>query len=140
MPRMLSKSLFNRCIHTIYEFFIYLFFNIAEVINRIILSSEYIIDSFSVLVCVNTRIARSRIVKGNQFRGFKASLRKYFYGITIQVIATVDGNPVEFAILPGSFHYFDGMKNMFFNLPEGSILYGDSAYKDYNYEEYCLEA
>jgi len=140
MPRMLSKSRFNRRIHAIYDLIINLFFNLSEVIKRINLSCEYIIDSFPVPVCENIRIARSRIVKGEQFRGFKASLRKYFYGFTVQVIATVDGIPVEFAIIPGSFHDIDGMKNMFFNLPQGSTLYGDSAYTDYNYEEDCLEA
>jgi len=67
-------------------------------------------------------------------------LRKYFYSFTIQVIETVDGISVEFAILPGSYHDIDGMKNMFFNLPEGSIIYGDSAFTDYNFEEVCLEA
>jgi hypothetical protein len=139
MPRMLSKSRFNRRIHAIYELIIDLFFHIAEVIKKINLTSEYIIDSFPVSVCENIRIARSRIIKGKQFRGFKPSMRKYFYGFTIQVIATVDGVPVEFAILPGSYHDIDGMKNMFFNLPEGSILYGDSAYTDYHYEEDCLE-
>lgn len=140
MPQMLSKSRFNRRIHAIYELIINLFFNIAEVIKKINITSEYIIDSFPVSVCENIRIARSRIIQGNQYRGYKPSLRKYFYGFTIQVIATVDGVPVEFAILPGSYHDIDGMKNMFFNLPEGSIIYGDSAYTDYNYEENCLEA
>src|SRR4030042_1930142 len=127
MPKMLSKSRFNRRIHAIYELIISLFFDIAKIIKKINITSEYIIDSFPVPVCENVRIARSRIVEGNQFRGYKPSLRKYFYGFTIQVIATVDGIPVEFAILPGSYHDVDGMKNMFFNLPEGSILYGDSA-------------
>jgi len=140
MPRMLGKSRFNRRIHAIYELIIDLFFNIAEVIKKINISSEYIIDSFPTPVCENIRICRSRIIKGEQFRGFKPSLRKYFYGFTVQVIATVDGIPVEFAILPGSYHDIDGMKNMFFNLPEGCTLYGDSAYTDYNYEENCLDA
>src|SRR4030066_733024 len=140
MPRMLGKSRFNRRIHAIYELIIDLFFNIAEVIKKINISSEYIIDSFPAPVCENIRISRSRIIKGNQYRGYKPSLRKYFYGFTIQVIATVYGIPVEFAILPGSYHDIDGMKNMFFNLPQGSILYGDSAYTDYKYEEDCLEA
>ena len=108
MPRMLSKSRFNRRIHAIYELIINLFFSIAEVIKKINITSEYIIDSFPVSVCENIRIARSRIVKGNQYRGYKPSLRKYFYGFTIQVIATVDGIPVEFAILPGSYHDIDG--------------------------------
>ena len=47
---------------------------------------------------------------------------------SVQVIATVDGIPFEFAILPGSTHDNDGMKNMNFNIPESSILYGNSAY------------
>jgi len=41
-------------------------------------------------------------------------MRKYFFGFSVQVIATVDGIPVEFAMLPGCYHDIDGMKNMFF--------------------------
>jgi hypothetical protein len=140
MPKMLSKSRFNRRIHAIYELIITLFFDLAEVIKKINITSEYIIDSFPVSVCENIRIQRCKIIKGNQYRGRKASLKKYFFGFTIQVIVTVDGTPVEFAILPGSYHDIIGMRNMFFNLPEGSILYGDNAYTDYDYEDDCLEA
>lgn len=139
MPGMLGKSRFNRRIHAIFEFITDLFFNIAETIKKINISSEYIIDSFPTPVCENIRICHSRIIKGEEYRGFKPSLRKYFYGFTIQVIATVDGTPVEFAILPGSYHDMDGLKHMYCNLPEGSILYGDSAYTDYSYEDNCLE-
>ena len=67
-------------------------------------------------------------------------MRKYFYGFTVQVITTVDGIPVEFAMLPGCYHDMDGMRNMFFNLPENSIVYGDSAYTDYYNEQVCSEA
>jgi len=140
MPKMLGKSRFNRRIHAIFELIIDIFFNVAEVIKKMNISSEYIIDSFPISVCENIRIPRSKIVKGKQYRGRKASLKKYFYGFTIQVIVTVDGIPVEFAILPGSYHDIIGMRNMFFNLPENSILYGDNAYTDYDYEDDCLEA
>jgi len=140
IPGMLSKSRFNRRIHSIFELIIDLFLNIADIIKRLNISSEYIIDSFPVATCENIRICRSRIIKGKQYRGFKASMRKYFYGFTVQVITTVDGIPVEFAMLPGCYHDIDGMKNMLFNLPEGSTLYGDSAYTDYNYEQVCMDA
>ncbi|NLO00901.1 MAG: hypothetical protein GX126_01095 [Bacteroidales bacterium] len=90
MPAMLSKSRFNRRIHAIFELITNLFFSIAEVLKRINISSEYIIDSFPVPVCENIRISRSRIVKGEQYRDYKPSMRKYFYGFTVQVIATVD--------------------------------------------------
>lgn len=140
IPGMLSKSRFNRRIHSIFEFIIDLFLNIADIIKKLNISSEYTIDSFPVSTCENIRICRSKIIKGNQYRGYKASMRKYFYGFTVQVIATVDGIPVEFAMLPGCYHDIDGMKNMLFNLPEDSTLYGDSAYTDYNYEQVCMDA
>ena len=140
IPGMLSKSRFNRRIHSIFELIIDLFLNIADIIKRLNISSEYIIDSFPVATCENIRICRSRIIKGKQYRGFKASMKKYFYGFTVQVITTVDGIPVEFAMLPGCYHDIDGMKNMLFNLPEESTLYGDSAYTDYNYEQVCMDA
>jgi hypothetical protein len=139
-PRMLSKSRFNRRIHSIFELIIDLFSNTAEIIKMLNIKSEYIIDSFPVATCDNIRICRSRLIKGKQYRGYKPSMRKYFYGFSVQVIATVDGIPVEFAMLPGCYHDIDGMKNMFFNLPEESTVYGDSAYTDYNYEQVCEEA
>jgi len=139
-PRMLSKSRFNRRIHSIFELIIDLFSNTAEIIKSLNISSEYIIDSFPVATCDNIRICRSKLIKGKQYRGYKPSMRKYFYGFTVQVIATVDGIPVEFAMLPGCYHDIDGMKNMFFNLPEDTTVYGDSAYTDYNYEQVCIEA
>ena len=43
-------------------------------------------------------------------------------------------------MLPGCYHDIDGMKNMFFNLPENSTVYGDSAYTDYNCEDIWNEA
>lgn len=56
MPGILSKSRFNRRIHAIYDLITNMFFNIAEVIKKINVSSEYIIDSFPVPVCENIRI------------------------------------------------------------------------------------
>ena len=140
IPDMLSKSRFNRRIHSIFEFIIDLFLNIADIIKKLNISSEYTIDSFPVSTCENIRICRSKIIRGSQYRGYKASMRKYFYGFTVQVIATVDGIPVEFAMLPGCYHDIDGMKNMLFNLPKDSTLYGDSAYTDYSYEQVCMDA
>jgi hypothetical protein len=139
-PGMLSKSRFNRRIHSIFELIIDLFSNTAEIIKKLNIKSEYIIDSFPVATCDNIRICRSRLITGKQYRGYKPSMRKYFYGFSVQVIATVDGIPVEFAMLPGCYHDIDGMKNMYFNLPEDSTVYGDSAYTDYNYEQVCVEA
>ena len=139
-PNMLGKSRFNRRIHSVFELIIDLFSNIAELIKKLNLSSKYSIDSFPVATCENIRICRSKLIKGAQYRGYKPSMRKYFYGFTVQVIATVDGIPVEFAMLPGCYHDIDGMKNMYFNLPENSTVYGDSAYTDYVFEDIWNQA
>lgn len=135
----LSKSRFNRRVHAVLELLINLFFGISQAVKQINIQSHYTIDSFPVSVCENIRINRSRIVQGKIYRGYKASKRQYFYGFTVQVIATVDGIPVEFVILPGSIHDCGAMKNMSFNLPEKSIVYGDSAYTDYWFEEMIKE-
>ncbi len=58
-------------------------------------------------------------------------MRKYNYGFSIKVIATEDGIPVEFTLLPGCYHDIDGMNDMLINLPENSTVFGDSDYTDY---------
>lgn len=140
MPKMLGKSRFNRRIHSILDLIINLFFKISAAIKKLCITSEYAIDSFPVAVCENIRIARSRIIKGKVYRGFKASKRQYFYGFAVQVIATIDGIPVEFAIHPGSIHDSEGMKMLFFEMLENSTIYGDSAYTDYLFEEILKES
>lgn len=139
MPGMLGKSRFNRRIHALLDLIADLFLHIGEAVKMLNISSEYAIDSFPVPACENIRIKRSRIIKGKEFRGYKASMRKYFYGFTVQVVATVDGTPVEFIIHPGSWHDIDGLKSMILNLPDGSKLFGDSAYTDYSIEDEILE-
>jgi len=135
-----GKSRFNRRLHAVFDLITNLFFGIAEVVKGINIQSYYTIDSFPVSVCEKVRINRSKIVTGEIYRGYKASKRDYFYGFTVQVIATVDGIPVEFALTPGSVHDSKGMKNLFFNLPSGSTVYGDSGYTDYTFEDEIKDA
>lgn len=116
-----------------------LFYGIAEAVKRINIQSHYTIDSFPVSVCENIRIKRSKIIKGEVYRCYKASKRVFSYGFSVQVIATVDGIPVEFAFLPGSIYDSKAMKTMYFNLPEGSVVYGDSGYTDYTFEDQIKE-
>ena len=57
MPGILSKSRFNQREHLIFELIIDLFSHIADIIKRLNISSEYIIDSFPVAVCENIHIS-----------------------------------------------------------------------------------
>jgi hypothetical protein len=42
---------------------------------------------------------------------------------------------VELAILKGIYQYIVEIRNMFFSLSSGSILYSDNSYADYNYDD-----
>ena len=55
------------------------------------------------------------------------------------MISTIKREPVEFIFTPGSYHDVVGFKQMDLNLPEGSILHGDAAYTDYEYEDLLKE-
>ncbi|GAB6120166.1 IS982-like element ISEfm1 family transposase [Dysgonomonas termitidis] len=135
MPRMLGKSRFNRRLHNIGEFLSQLFFYTGQAIKGMSLETTYSIDSFPVEVCHNIRISRSRIVKGEQYRGKCASKRVYFYGFKVHMIVTSDGIPVEFTFTAGGIHDIDGIKQLPVNLPDGSQLLADSAYTDYLLED-----
>ncbi len=135
MPNMLSKSRFNRRMHAIAELIVMLFSQIGQALKHLTINTIYIINSFSVSVCHNIRINRSRLLKGRQYRGYNASKRCYFYGFKVHVIVTAEGIPVEYSFTAGSVHDLDGMKQMPLLLPEGSSLLADSAYTDYTLEE-----
>ncbi|MEJ7664767.1 MAG: transposase [Hymenobacter sp.] len=59
--------------------------------------ARYVIDSFPVAVCHNTRIPRCKLLTGKAYHGRCASKRCWFYGLKVQVVATSDGVPVEYS-------------------------------------------
>ncbi len=79
-----------------------LFFQIGQYLKTVAGASDYVVDSFPVAICDNIRIKRCKILKGEQFRGKHASMRRYFYGVKVQVLTTTNGIPVEFCFVPGS--------------------------------------
>jgi hypothetical protein len=139
MPAMLGKSRFNRRMHQIVELLSELFFHTGQAIKELNLQSVYSIDSFSVAVCQNIRIANSRIGKEKEYRGHCVSKRCWFYGFKVHMIVTSDGIPVEFTFTAGSKHDLDGLRQLPVNLPEGSEVLADSACTDYLMEEMLSE-
>jgi hypothetical protein len=135
MPRMLSKSRFNRRMHQIGELLSELFLYTGEAVKSLNIASTYCIDSFPAAVCHNIRIPRCRIVQGKEHRGYCASKRSYFFGFKVHVVVTSEGIPVEYTFTVGSAHDLDGMKQLPLNLPPQSELMGDSAYTDYLLED-----
>lgn len=101
IPKMLDKSRFNRRLHQIKEFFHLIFSQIAKYIKSISSCLDYIIDSFPVSLCDHIRIFRNERAKEIKYRGSTASMKRYFYGIKVQLITTDKGIPVDFHFTVG---------------------------------------
>jgi hypothetical protein len=135
MPHMVSKSRFSRRLHRIKELFIILFNLLGQTWKMLNTDAIYVIDSLPVAVCDNIRIRRAKIYSDEHFRGYQASKKRYFYGLKIHLMVTHDGQPVECFLTPGSFGDVDALKYYTYELPEGSIIYADKAYNDYEIED-----
>jgi len=99
----------------------------------------YVIDSLPVAVCDNIRISRSKLYPDTKFRGYIASKKRYFYGLKIHLMVTQEGHPVELFLTHGGFGDVDALKCYAYNLPDGSIIYADRAYNDYEIEDLLKE-
>lgn len=139
-PAMLDKSRFNRRLHGLGDFLFQLFFQVGQHLKIIAGASDYVIDSFPVAVCDNIRISRCRLLKGEQYRGRHASMRRYFYGVKVQVLTTGSGIPVEFCFVPGSESDVQALKKLPMSVAPESSIYADSGYTDYTIEDDAREA
>lgn len=128
MPRMLSRSRLSRRLSRLSELVAQLFNQLGSVLKEMNVESRYSLDSFPVAVCDNIRISRCRLAQGAHFRGYVASKRRYFYGVRVQVMITVDGVPVEFSIMPGSLPDIEGLSELPLALPRGAQVAADAAY------------
>ena len=88
-----SKSRFSRRLHPIpeslWQFALHV---LAQVKER---TTAFLVDSFPVPVCKNVRIKRCKIYKTEEYRGYTASKKEYFYGLKVCLIVTDTGRPVE---------------------------------------------
>lgn len=139
MPKMLSKSRFNRRLHRISHLLDTLFSILAETWKVLNEENHYSLDTFPVPVCDNIRISRAKIYQTEDFRGYTASKRRYFYGLKLHLLVTEAGHPVEFFLTPGATADVSGLKTFSFDLPEGSTIFGDKAYNDYLVEDLLAE-
>ncbi len=139
VPGMLDKSRFTRRLHHLQDVLFAMFYQVGHCFKQVSGTLDYVIDSFPVAVCDNIRINNCRLLKGEQWRGYTASMRRYFYGVKIQLLTTSDGIPVEFCFVPGSEHDSQSLQQIPLNLPEGSRVYGDSAYTNYDIEDMLKE-
>jgi len=140
IPDMLSKSQFNRRLHSLDDELIFIFCYFSELWKKLNKENIYLIDSFPVAVCENCRIPRCKIYTKDFYRGYQASKKRYFFGLKVHLIVTLDGRPVEVLITEGSYSDVCTLKDFNFDLEIGSKLYCDKAYNDYFMEDLFLEA
>lgn len=135
-PGMLSKSQFNRRMHSIKDLIVEVFELFSIAIKEMNERQYYLLDSFPVKVCHNIRISRNRLLGVNKvFRGKNTSKREYFYGFKVGVLCTEAGIPVEIAFLPGAYHDAQFLNRMDFNIVPQASIFGDAAFENHDLED-----
>jgi hypothetical protein len=140
IPHMLSRSRLNRRLHRLKPLFLTLFDLLGHTWKQLNTESVYIIDSFPITACDNYRIPRARLYQHQAYRGYIAGKKRYFYGLKLHLMVTKDGQPVECFLTPGSFSDVRALKTFQFDVPNGSDVYADKAYNDYELEDILVEA
>ena len=135
VPAMLAKSRFNRRLHQLSELLFSIFYQIGHYLKSMAGASEYMIDSFPVAVCDNIWISRCKLLQGKQ-----SSMRRYFYGVKVQVLVNSQGIPVEFGFVPGCESDVRALKKLPLAVSTESKIYGDVAYTDYQTEDDMRDA
>ena len=136
----LDKSGFCRRLHRLQEALVALFVAFGQRLKDLDTSSHYVLDSFPVAVCHNTRIGRCNLLTGKDYRGRCASKRSWFYGFKVQLVLTAEGVPVDCYIHAGSEADIVGLRALSPELPAGRVLYADAGYTDYAWEDLFEEA
>jgi hypothetical protein len=135
MPKMLDKSRFSRRIHKCWGLLYDVFICLGSYLKEFKCEMRYILDSFPVAVCDNMRISRSKMIKGEKWRGYTASMRRYFYGVKVQLLVSENGIPIQFHFVPGKTADVKGLERLIEGLPPEASIYGDSAYTNYKIED-----
>jgi hypothetical protein len=138
--RPLHKSNFSRQLHRLRDVLDELFARFGQVLRDLNTEARYVLDSFPVAACHNTRIGCCKLLQGKAYRGRCASKRQWFYGVKVQVVATRDGLPIAYHLHPGSEADMTGLRQLDPDLPQGSVLYTDAGYTDYAHEDVFEEA
>ncbi len=68
------------------------------------------------------------------------SKRRYFYGVRVQLLATSNGIPIEFCILPGACSDLQGLAELALDLPENVELFARGGYNFYEWEDYLRDS
>ena len=82
-----------------------------------------------------TKAFAQEFFKGKQYHGYSASKKQFYFGIKVHMVITSEGIPIEFSITPASMSDIRSLQNFSLDLPKNSILMGDKAYTNYQFED-----
>lgn len=142
----IDKSRLNRRIHAIEpKLWRVLFELLAQAFKERNANQMYVVDSLPVAVCDNIRIRRCRLYPPEEspgaFRGYVPGKRRYFYGLRVHLVVSGKGEPVEFSLEAASEADIKVFKNLELDLlPEGSTIFADKGYTDYDHDDLLEEA
>lgn len=138
---ILSQSRFIRRLHAIpMQYWEALFHFLGEIFKSGNIEQEYIVDSFPVSSCDTSRIFKTKLYSGKEYKGYMSSKSRYFYGMRVHMLVTAGGKPVEYIIAPGSHSDIRTFWKFNLNIPCGSKVFADGAYNDYLLEDIMKES
>jgi hypothetical protein len=118
----LSPSRFNRRLHALSDWLLFL----AETLGEVLTEGEvFVIDRLPLPVCRRVRARRCRKVRGRLYCGSCAAKDEKFFGWRLHLICTPQGVPVRLTMLPASLHDLTPIHELTASLPGGSRLFGD---------------
>ncbi len=140
IPNMLCKSQLNRRLHNIPQnVWMAVLQNLSIEFDKHNIENVFIIDSFPIPVCKLARRGRNKIYSEKKYFGYCASKQEFFLGLKLHMLCDVNGNPIQFLLLPASESDVSSFKKMKLNLPKNSSIYADKAYNDYKYEDRLVQ-
>ncbi len=122
---MLDKSKFNRRLNPIGRLMYDLFTQVGDYLKAFCSELHYIVTSFPVAVSDNIRIMNSKLMQSKKGRGFTASLRRFFYGVKVQLLTTSSGIPAAFCFAPGNQGGVKSTEKIMHGLPPEASVYGE---------------
>jgi IS5 family transposase len=79
-------------------------------------------------VCKLVRAARCRKVQGEQYLGYCATKREFYFGWQLHLVCDAAGMPVAFELLPAKWDELTAVQDLLASLPEGSSVVADKGY------------
>jgi hypothetical protein len=151
--QILEKSRFGRRLAKLVDF-LPLIINLIQqqsrftINNNILLTSEkniFVIDTKPIAICENIRIPRCKLA-GNSwqkvdedYRGFTASKKQYYYGFKLSLLVDCLGLPKEYSLHPASTGDLQAFYHLNLDLPPSSEILADKIYNCQDVEQHLFQ-